>query len=111
MNKINTRLSTTFIIYLFIINTGQTELADSAQGTALSQIKTIHIVIYITIDKSQCLITKSTCMCGSMVIHICYHNNCYRALDSILHDSGFYMIQVGNKSFISQFVYAYYPHL
>ena len=36
---------------IIIINTGQTELADSAQGTALSQIKTIHIVIYITIDK------------------------------------------------------------
>ena len=39
------------IIIIIIINTGQTELADSAQGTALSQIKTIHIVIYITIDK------------------------------------------------------------
>ena len=38
-------------IFIIIINTGQTELADSAQGTALSQIKTIHIVIYITIDK------------------------------------------------------------
>ena len=36
---------------IIIINTGQTELADSAQGTALSQIKTIHVVIYITIDK------------------------------------------------------------
>ena len=42
---------TTVIIIIIIINTGQTELADSARGTALSQIKTIHIVIYITIDK------------------------------------------------------------
>ena len=63
-----------FIVYLFslhqagkmylyhsFINTGQTELADSAQGTALSQIKTIHIVINITIDKKSRLqlITKS----------------------------------------------------
>ena len=51
-----------FPIYLFIIiNIGQTELADSAQGTALSQIKTIHVVIYITIDKKSRLqlITKS----------------------------------------------------
>ena len=38
-------------ITIIIINTGQTGLADSAQGTALSQIKTIHVVIYITIDK------------------------------------------------------------
>ena len=46
---------------IIIINTGQTELADSAQGTALSQIKTIHIVILITIDKKSRLqlITKS----------------------------------------------------
>ena len=45
----------------FIINTGHTELADSAQGTALSQIKTIQVVIYITIDKKSRLqlITKS----------------------------------------------------
>ena len=51
----------TAVCYWLLINTGQTELADSAQGTALSQIKTIHVVIYITIDKKSRLqlITKS----------------------------------------------------
>ena len=49
------------LLIFIIINTGKTELADSAQGTALSQIKTIHVVIYITIDKKSRLqlITKS----------------------------------------------------
>ena len=58
VQKQKARVASSFII---IINTGQTELADSAQGTALSQIKTIHIVIYITIDKKSRLqlITKS----------------------------------------------------
>ena len=49
------------LLIFIIINTGKTELADSAQGTALSQIKTTHVVIYITIDKKSRLqlITKT----------------------------------------------------
>ena len=33
-----------FIYCIITINSGQTELADSVQGTALSQIKTIDVV-------------------------------------------------------------------
>ena len=35
-----------FFILGYVINTGQTELADSAQCTAIFQIKTIHSYIH-----------------------------------------------------------------